>query len=252
MDHRTDIFSLACVLYESLTGVPPYSAPSAGAVVARMVTEDPEPVTRERPAAAPVEPILTKALARLPADRYATAAAFAQALRSADTASTPSFSTDKAPVGRGIRAGRERRSRRREWGMVGGRITGVGWPGHLGLGFRREKRPASNYVVVGRPSPLWPFCHFAISAPTRTTLFLPLESTRSCSPQLAKVEGIRLIGRASVEAYGDSERAAPEIAEELGVAAVLEGSVRRVDDQVRITVRLDSPDEDGPFEGRGL
>ena len=81
LDGRTDIYSMACVLYEMLAGVPPYTGPTAQAVLAKLMTESPPDVTEFRKAAPPtVVAALHKALSKLPADRFAHAADFAAAL----------------------------------------------------------------------------------------------------------------------------------------------------------------------------
>ena len=81
LDGRTDIYSMACVLYEMLAGVPPYTGPTAQAVVAKIMTEKPPSVSAFREAAPhTVVAALHKALSKLPADRFAHAADFAAAL----------------------------------------------------------------------------------------------------------------------------------------------------------------------------
>ncbi len=81
LDGRTDIYSMACVLYEMLAGAPPYTGPTAQAVVAKIMTATPPSVTEFRDAAPPtVVAALHKALSKLPADRFAHAADFAAAL----------------------------------------------------------------------------------------------------------------------------------------------------------------------------
>ncbi len=81
IDARSDVYALACVLYEMLTGDPPFTGSSAQAIVAKVLTEKPASVRRFRDTVPPaVDAALMTALAKLPADRFATTAAFAAAL----------------------------------------------------------------------------------------------------------------------------------------------------------------------------
>ncbi len=76
-----DVYALGCVLYEMLTGEPPFGGPTAQAVVAKLLTSDPEPITTIRKTVPPhVEAAVFTALQKLPADRFARAAEFAAAL----------------------------------------------------------------------------------------------------------------------------------------------------------------------------
>jgi serine/threonine protein kinase/Tol biopolymer transport system component len=78
---RSDIFALGAVTYEMLAGDPPFSGTSAQAIVARMLAESPPPLRTPRPSVPPaLEAAVMKALERVPADRFATAADFASAL----------------------------------------------------------------------------------------------------------------------------------------------------------------------------
>jgi len=77
----SDVYSLACVLYEMLVGEPPYTGGSAQAVLAKILTEDPAPSRSKRPSVpGHVDAAIRKALERLPADRFASAEDFAGAL----------------------------------------------------------------------------------------------------------------------------------------------------------------------------
>ena len=78
---RSDVYALGAVLYEMLTGDPPFTGSTEQAVVARVVTETPRPLLPQRHTIPPhVEAAVLTALEKLPADRFATAAEFAKAL----------------------------------------------------------------------------------------------------------------------------------------------------------------------------
>jgi serine/threonine-protein kinase len=81
LDARSDVYSLGAVLYEMLTGDPPYTGSTAQAIVAKVITEKAPPVTAARDTVpAHTAAAIQKALAKLPADRFSSAADFAEAL----------------------------------------------------------------------------------------------------------------------------------------------------------------------------
>jgi Tol biopolymer transport system component len=78
---RSDVYALGCVAYEMLVGEPPFTGPTAQAIIARVMTEDPRTLAGQRRTIPPgVEAAVFTALEKLPADRFATAAEFAAAL----------------------------------------------------------------------------------------------------------------------------------------------------------------------------
>jgi len=96
---RSDIYSLASVLYEMLAGEPPHNSELALQVIIKIVTEEAQPLTRRRKSVPThVEAAVAQALEKLPADRFETAAKFAQALRD------PHFTTRTAQP-RAVRQG---------------------------------------------------------------------------------------------------------------------------------------------------
>ena len=105
LDARTDLYALGCVCYEMLVGEPPFTGPTAQAIVAKVMTEKPASIVarRDRVPASVEEAVLT-ALEKLPADRFATAAAFAACLTDGPTGAR------RGPGSRG--AGSEPPSRR--------------------------------------------------------------------------------------------------------------------------------------------
>ena len=81
VDGRADIYALGCVLYEMLAGEPPYTGPTAQAIVAKgMVGPTPRIRTVRESVPESLEHAINQALARTPADRFGTAAEFADAL----------------------------------------------------------------------------------------------------------------------------------------------------------------------------
>ena len=82
VDGRTDIYALGAVSYEMLAGEPPHSGTTAQAIIARLMTEEPRPLSAVRHTIPPhVEAAIHHALEKLPADRFATAREFAEAIQ---------------------------------------------------------------------------------------------------------------------------------------------------------------------------
>jgi serine/threonine-protein kinase len=107
---RSDVYALGCVLYEMLVGEPPFTGPTAQAVVAKVVTEQPRELIPKRHTIPPyVEDAVLTALEKTPADRFATAAEFASAL----TAESSTGSRRKTGMIAGQRPGAPSRPRSR-------------------------------------------------------------------------------------------------------------------------------------------
>ena len=81
LDARSDVYSLAAVLYEMLAGEPPHTGPTAQAIIAKLLTEPPMRLSVVRgDVPAGIDAALARALAKPPAERFASAAGFAEAL----------------------------------------------------------------------------------------------------------------------------------------------------------------------------
>src|SRR6184192_2813754 len=82
LDRRSDIYSLGCVLYELLAGEPPYTGPTAQVIIMKRFTEPVPSVRKARPSVPEaVDLVIQRALAPVPADRFATSGEFARALQ---------------------------------------------------------------------------------------------------------------------------------------------------------------------------
>ncbi len=96
---RSDVYSLASVLFEMLTGEPPHTAGSAQAIIMKIIAETAAPVTKVRKSVPPnVAAAIGKALEKLPADRFESAKAFAEALANPGFTSMSATATTAAPT----------------------------------------------------------------------------------------------------------------------------------------------------------
>jgi Tol biopolymer transport system component len=96
LDARSDIYSLACVLYEMLAGEPPHTGPTVQSVIAKLLTDRPRPITDMRHTVpVHVAAALDVALAKVPADRFATAHEFAECLSGRVTTARPASRSRK-------------------------------------------------------------------------------------------------------------------------------------------------------------
>jgi serine/threonine-protein kinase len=90
LDGRSDVYSLAAVLYEMLAGEPPFTGPTVQAILTKLVTEHPRAIRDLRDTISPaLEAALNQALAKLPADRFTGAAEFVVALANVPLSATP-------------------------------------------------------------------------------------------------------------------------------------------------------------------
>ncbi len=134
---RTDVYALGCVLYEMLVGEPPFTGPTAQAIIARVMTEEPRSLTVQRKTIPPgIEAVVRTALQKLPADRFASAAEFAEALQHPERA-TATMAAVSAP----------RMPTRRTWLMLAG-VAVIALAIGLGVGRLGRRSPRGDAGVV--------------------------------------------------------------------------------------------------------
>ena len=98
VDARSDLYSLACLLYEMLVGTPPFHGASTQAIIARHMGEAPPSLRLVRPAVSEaLESVVLRTLAKVPADRFESADAFVAALDAAETTATGAGHSRRRP-----------------------------------------------------------------------------------------------------------------------------------------------------------
>ncbi len=209
LDARTDMYSLATVLYEMLAGEPPFTGPNAQTVRAKMLSGAPPSVRRARPTVvAGVDAAIEKALALAPADRFDSVAEFARTLTTAQTA---------AQVAAPLQVASPRASRVRAQFVVVA-LGAVLAAGLLLLWSRtRSRAPAGNSALAVLP--------FENDGDTSNAYFAD-GITDEIRGKLTALPALRVIARASSNQYRRSDKSPQQIARELGAMYLLTGTVR--------------------------
>ena len=187
LDARTDLYALGAVLYEMLAGEPPFTGPTAQAVIAKRFSGEIPSVRRLRPSVPEgLERAMMKALAMVPADRFETIAQFAATLRDDLPYHGPSISDRGAP------------------------------PSIAVLPFvNLSADPDNEFFTDGM--------------------------TEELITALTRAGGLRVAARSSSFAFKGRAADVRSVAEQLRVQAVVEGSVRRDGNRLRVTVELVNP-----------
>jgi Tol biopolymer transport system component/tRNA A-37 threonylcarbamoyl transferase component Bud32 len=149
---RSDVYALGAVLYEMLTGDPPFTGSTAQAIVARVVTETPRPLLPQRHTIPPhVEAAVLTALEKLPADRFGTAAEFAQALKDPKYSAAAPAATVTTAATRAAAPPPSRRPNAVTWGILG--LAGVAIVAALWGWLRPTPAPPVNrFSLFFRPN----------------------------------------------------------------------------------------------------
>jgi serine/threonine-protein kinase len=188
IDGRSDLYSLACVLYEMLCGEPPFTGPTAQAIIAKRFIAPIPQVKVGRDVPESLDAAVTRALARTPVDRFPTVAEFGSALLN-----IAREGTHRTPP--------------------------------------ETQKPAAAIKAIA----VLPFAN--MSADPENEYFSD-GMTEEIINALAKVPGLQVASRSSCFVFKGKQVDIREAGLRLGVGSVLEGSVRKIGNKIRITAHL--------------
>jgi len=244
LDKRTDLFSLGAVLYEMGTGAMAFSGATTGVIFEAILNRPPVSPLRLNPALpAGFEQVVNKALEKDRKMRYQSAADLGADLRrlkreteSARVVVPAGVAEASGPVSSQTQAAQSPASTSSRMGIYAGGAMLVlllavgGW-----FWYQKHATPGAAAVAVKPSVAVLPLQNLSTDA---DSVYFSDGMTDEITTKLSKIQGINVAPRSSAAAVKNPNQNAADLGRQLGVRYLLEGTVRKSGDQVRINVHL--------------
>jgi serine/threonine-protein kinase len=236
VDSRTDIYSLACMLYELLAGEPPFTGPNAMAVMARHTMEMPRSIRVVRQSVPPeIEEAVLHALEKSPVDRFKTMDDFKAALLGQGGTVTAWRVTRTMAS----RVATNPSTRRRRTLMFGGAAIALLATGGLSARYYRAGRARAGASAAGDLAPNNIAVLYLDVANKDSSLRHVADGlTESLIEQLSETEGLRVVSASGASTFRNVDAPKDSIARALNVGTLVSGTLDREGNQLELSVRL--------------
>ena len=259
-DHRADLYALGIVAYEMLTGAPPFHGRTPQALLAAQLSEKPAPLTTRRyDVSVPLSTLVMQCLEKEPANRPKTANDVLRMLDDPGILVSDAFPATEAP--------RQRRKRFMEIGVgaVVVAAVAVAWvltepapPPGTAADSAKSRRDSAARVAAASPAPTTPHAVAVfplVSVGSDGQASQAAEGiTSELATALSRVPGVRVSSQTTAAAVRQGVRTPADAARALNATMLVEGTVQRAKERLRVSVRLVSVTNDstvwaGTFDG---